>query len=116
MNEILKPPIYCPHAVATDSGWVNPKTGELLIAIRGLISKIEESKLATQYQETLPVIEISVDPTPEDPIMEEPELPETLQIVDDIQGKKLTLAIVDEIGFDDTVNKPKQRGRPKKVK
>lgn len=33
---LTQPPNWAPDAIATDRGWVNPDTGELLVAIRGL--------------------------------------------------------------------------------
>lgn len=116
MNNILTPPIYCPTAIATDAGWVNPKSGELLMSIRNLKQRIAEEELALAYQATIPgVIEeptmIVAEPESE-PVIEV----ESEQVADSILGKIHTIAIVDDIGFDDTVNKPKQRGRPKKVK
>ena len=37
----MSPPKWAPHAIATEQGWVNPKTKELLISIKGLKSKLE---------------------------------------------------------------------------
>ena len=48
-SDILKPPVYCPNAIVTDAGWVNPKTGELLIAVRNLRQRIDEQALAVQH-------------------------------------------------------------------
>lgn len=36
------PPRWCGNAIATDKGWTNPKTGEVLLASRGLASRINE--------------------------------------------------------------------------
>jgi hypothetical protein len=33
-------PRYCPTAVATESGWMNPVTKELLVSVGGLKSKL----------------------------------------------------------------------------
>lgn len=30
------PPAWAPNAIATDKGWVDPNTGEVLLAIDGL--------------------------------------------------------------------------------
>lgn len=37
-----KPPRWCANSVATDKGWTNPKTGEVVLASRGLASRINE--------------------------------------------------------------------------
>jgi hypothetical protein len=122
MNNILTPPIYCPTAIATDAGWVNPKSGELLMAIRNLKQRIAEAELASAYQATLPVvIEEPIvhvaEPEPEpEPVIEDVIEIEPEPVSDSILGKNHTLAIIDDIGLDDQVKKPKQRGRPKKVK
>ena len=36
MSLLNTKPRYCPEAVATDRGWVNPKTKELLVSVRNL--------------------------------------------------------------------------------
>jgi hypothetical protein len=33
---MANPPVWAPNAIATDKGWVDPNTGEVLIAIEGL--------------------------------------------------------------------------------
>jgi hypothetical protein len=38
----LSPPKWAPYAVATEQGWVNPKTKEVLVSLRGLKSKINQ--------------------------------------------------------------------------
>lgn len=30
------PPMWAPDAIATEKGWVDPRTGEVLLAIEGL--------------------------------------------------------------------------------
>jgi hypothetical protein len=50
MQDILNPPDYCPDALATDIGWINPRNGELLISIRNLRQKIAERDKAVQYR------------------------------------------------------------------
>lgn len=50
MQEILKPPVYCPDAIATDVGWINPKNGELLISVRNLRQKIAEQERVEQFK------------------------------------------------------------------
>lgn len=37
----LLPPVWAPNAVATDRGWINPNTGEVLISYRGLKTLIK---------------------------------------------------------------------------
>lgn len=45
-----KPPRWCSKAVATDAGWTNPKTGEILMASRGLASRINEFEAEKQMR------------------------------------------------------------------
>lgn len=44
MQDFLKPPTYCPDAIATDVGWISPKTGELLISVRNLRQLIKDKE------------------------------------------------------------------------
>lgn len=50
----LNAPKWAPRAIATDKGWVDPKTGELLVSFRGLKSLIEKYKPLVS-----PVLEIN---------------------------------------------------------
>lgn len=36
----LQPPEYCPDALATDVGWINPANGELLVLVKNLRQQI----------------------------------------------------------------------------
>ncbi len=36
------PPSWAPNAIATDKGWVDPNTGEVLLAIEGLEVTVQE--------------------------------------------------------------------------
>lgn len=95
----LTPPKWAPYAVATERGWVNPKTGELLISLKGLKSKIEAENptvvldlettkecfvdttfVEIETEERHTTIEIIIEPSPEgsmatvEPISEETKL------------------------------------------
>jgi len=108
-------PTYCPNAIATDKGWVDPKTGELLVLFRGLKSLILDTKNNPKPNQKEPEILIEVIPefenteilqdtpiealesTPVESKEESnPEVPETKEIVPEAPKKK--------------------RGRPAKVK
>jgi hypothetical protein len=39
----LTPPNYCKDAVATNRGWEHPKTGELLVSVKGLLEKLGDA-------------------------------------------------------------------------
>lgn len=43
-KEKFNKPTYCKDAIATDNGWVDPKTNELLVAIKGLKSKLNNDQ------------------------------------------------------------------------
>ena len=49
MIDYLQPPTYCPDALATDVGWINPKNGELLVAVRNLRQKLSDKAARKQY-------------------------------------------------------------------
>lgn len=36
---ILKPPSYCTDALPTKHGWVDPKTNELIVHVKNLLSR-----------------------------------------------------------------------------
>lgn len=38
-RDLKNPPRWAPNAIATAKGWVDPKTGELLVSVKGLIVK-----------------------------------------------------------------------------
>ena len=68
MENLLKPPSYCPDALATDVGWINPKNGEVLVLVKNLRKKIADSKTEVltsvdepvTITETVPVVEAQV--------------------------------------------------------
>lgn len=49
--DYLQPPSYCPDALATDVGWINPKNGELLISVKNLRQKLAERDRFIKQQE-----------------------------------------------------------------
>ena len=55
-RDMKNPPKFAPNAVATERGWVDPKTGELLVAIKGLeVKPAKKAKAAPKKKE--PVVE-----------------------------------------------------------
>lgn len=46
MSLIYTKPVYTNDVIATDHGWVDAKTGELLIAIKNLKSRLAEESLS----------------------------------------------------------------------
>lgn len=54
-------PHWAPNAVATEKGWTDPKTGELLIAVQGLL---EEAPKKKTKKTTTVVEETPVEDTP----------------------------------------------------
>jgi hypothetical protein len=70
MSILNTKPRYFPSAVATESGWINPVTKELLVSVGGLKSRLEK-EFPTIVVKVPPV----VAPTPEPvitPVKEEP--------------------------------------------
>jgi len=51
----MKPPNWCKNAIATNRGWVDPKTGEVLVSVKGL--KVESIKEESKPMLVEPVIE-----------------------------------------------------------
>lgn len=76
---IQNKPTYAPNAVATSLGWMNPKTGELIVSVRGLdnavnlhgqrpqdYTKIIAESLESNKKEKPPVVEKIVTETTEE--------------------------------------------------
>ena len=55
MDLTKNPPIWCKDAIPTKLGWCNPKTGELLVAIRldveELSNKVEQTESVEEPKE-----------------------------------------------------------------
>lgn len=145
-SDILKPPVYCPNAIVTEAGWVNPKTGELLIAVRNLRQRIDEQALAVQHKrednksETEKILDRLTEITLAqqkvddhsdtqkalDKLTEQVAEPEI--IIDPIteleaesvtitkENNNITIGINESTEVVEAVNKPKRPGRPKKQK
>ena len=102
------PPSYCPGAIATDNGWVNPKNGELLVAIKNLSTKIRDSTIVGNTLQTTVIVEIAtetsqpVENTVEDVTMDGP----TNHVV----------TLTDAIDVEEEIPAKKRPGRPKKLK
>ena len=96
MKKHLSPPTWAPYAIATNQGWVHPKTGEILVSHRNLKTKIDEL--------TAPV-------TPDlEPVQDEPV--ETVSIEMDTAPNTSE----ESVPLIDTVPAEKRtRGRPKKT-
>lgn len=69
MEDLLKPPSYCPDAIATDIGWISPKNGEILVLVKNLRKKIADSTESTE--EVLTSVEEPVKIVETPPVVEE---------------------------------------------
>lgn len=65
----IRPPSWCSDAVPTDRGWTNPKTGELLKAVKIKPHMIEEWFASQSEEETK--VEIVMEPVIESPLFED---------------------------------------------
>ena len=81
---MLKPPAYAPHAKPTNRGWIDPKTGELLVSRKHsereiteyYIAKEEAVVTAVSEPEAVvpePIIEANPEPEPEAELLTEAE-------------------------------------------
>lgn len=126
MHDILTPPVYCPDAIATDVGWINPKNGELLIAVRNLRQRIAEQALAVEHkrEDVKPEAEIVDVQQPVDDrsdtqkaFVSVPEQVEEIQaesVTITKENNNITIGIEESTEVAEAVNKPKRPGRPKK--
>lgn len=129
----LQPPAYCPNAIATDRGWVNPKNGELLASIRNLKQKIEnaerEKLLAAEREKaredtpsiTSAILDKLMDEVKSAPVIDEEKSETqqaldnlTVEVIDSSKGKKLTLELKENVGVEEKFPGKKKAGRPKK--
>jgi ABC-type hemin transport system substrate-binding protein len=136
--EILKPPPYCPEALATDVGWINPRNGELLVTVKNLRQLIKE---AEQSQVKQPIVDNREDdrsttqkvldqltqatikqstvddrsPTQKslDTLTEQLT---SVTITDTVDGKSIDLVVKDTIDVQEEIPAKKKPGRPKKQK
>lgn len=75
MNTLL-PPIYCPDAIETSNGWVDPRSNELLVAIKDLPQKRLDAGITQKLIEIVPTPEVNtkvqlLTETKEDEVVEE---------------------------------------------
>lgn len=76
-TDTKNPPRHAPHAVATNLGWMDPRTGELLVSARNLENPIDlrgyprreyvfaihaELRKRAQVQDSTPETEVQTDP------------------------------------------------------
>ena len=144
-SDILKPPVYCPNAIVTDAGWVNPKTGELLIAVRNLRQRIDEQALASQHNrednksetekildrlteitlaqqkvddrsDTQKALDKLTDQAVEPIIVDSMAELEAESVTITKENNNITIGIKESTEVEEAVNKPKRPGRPKKQK
>lgn len=100
MQDYLTPPVYCPDAIATDVGWINPKNGELLVSVRNLRQKIAEQEKVEQYKrehtpsETERVLERLTEITTQQ--KQEDDRSETQRILDALTARTVAQTQVDD--------------------
>jgi len=74
----IRPPSWCSDAVPTDRGWTNPKTGELLKAVK------IKSHMIDEWHANRSVEEVELTPVVTEPVIvhETPEIdPEDMEIL-----------------------------------
>jgi hypothetical protein len=110
MQDYLQPPSYCPDAIATDVGWINPRNGELLISVRNLRQKIAQKEEVVVREDYRSPTQKILD------AMTEQLVGQTL--VDDRSETQKVLDAITEQQISDTIQETvkRGRGRPKKVK
>jgi len=96
-TRLLTPPEYCPDALATDVGWINPKNGEILVIVKDLRNRL--TLQAAELAKALATMEAV------------PELePTTVDDVEVVNQPETSSSDAVE-----TTNKPGRRGRPRKM-
>lgn len=95
-----------PEAVATERGWVDHVTGELLVAIRGLASKIAQFEKSSDATEEVQTVVVEVPPAVQtqviEPVVETPVEPVPVEVP------------VEQVPAVEVSVEPKKRGRKPK--
>lgn len=60
---MANPPVWAPNAVATEKGWADPDSGELLIAVEGLLEEAPKKRTRKTTTEETTVAPIEEAPT-----------------------------------------------------
>lgn len=118
------PPKWCPNAIATSRGWVHPKTGELLVSIKGL-DKPNQTIIPNRKITQHIVLEITEKPTVIDtvsveletkdtPILNLDSISESEICQDKISESKMSVELVTETPQKESIQIKKKAGRPKK--
>ncbi len=102
-------PLHKGVVVATEKGWELESTGELLVRVQGLSTRL------TEFYKTAPVGEVK-DKTvvPEEPVVTPDQVIEqnSVKVVEDEPVEKIVITNPEP----EEVAVPKKRGRPAKVK
>jgi hypothetical protein len=62
-NILTTPPSYAPNAVATPAGWVDPVTGELLVAVKLNVAAEAPAEAPTEDVAEAPTEDVAEAPT-----------------------------------------------------
>ena len=131
MQDILKPPTYCPDALATDVGWINPRNGELLVTVRNLRQKLAQQTVVEYKREDNPDSMVNLLDRVTAHAATQPksdERTETVKALDALtdaltksaeivtirEGKSLALEVKDDVALNEQAPGQKRRGRPRK--
>lgn len=99
-NIVNYPPSWCPDAIPSDRGWRHPKTGELLVSVRGGVFPIKE----TAKEETL----LTEVPKAKDVI---PEVVKEDVIDENVKGKEVIADEQPQEVITETKATKKRRGK-----
>jgi hypothetical protein len=71
---ILKPPPYCPDALPTANGWVDPKTNQLIVSVKNLLIRRQQEFTSINTPEELQstVVESTSEVAQTTPALEQP--------------------------------------------
>lgn len=108
MSLLNTKPRYFPSAVATESGWCNPITGEVLVSIGRLKSKLEaEAALVVAPVTTSP--EVAVEPVVAavEPIVEQPKE----IVMDEVKPVKVRKEYTKKVKVVEQTDKPVPEGQ-----
>ncbi len=108
-NILFSPPHWCKYAIPSVRGWCDPKTGELLIAVRGI--KFEQVKVVEVGEKAeipallKPQVQIGV-PSTKDPVVSTAAITnETAEVAEIVAEVKDVVEVVEPVKKKKTATK-----------
>lgn len=108
------------NVIATNQGWVNEKTGEVLVSVRDLPSRLAEyfgvaDVVTIQAAASVPAVDVGVDEPPKE-VVKDVVVLETPKVEEKVEEPKVEKAPVVEEKKEVEAPAKRKPGRPKKAR